>query len=418
MSTRSLLWFTKNLRLQDNALIEWAIKNRSLASGVCFVPPFESELQRQFFILSALEIKRQFEELKIPFEILKSDPERTLPALVSANNIDVVLVQQVYNSRDQKLLSKVQSQLGNKLKTFDDATLIRICDLPMEISEFPTVFTSFRKQVEKNLRILSPYDYELKDLIPMPDFQKSTKDIKHEDQEKTIFPVGAIPGESAALNRLADYLWGSRAIQTYKETRNGMMELNDSSKLSIPLAYGCISARTIYHELVDFESEFERNESSLWFFYELLWRDYFKFLSLKIGEALFRLNGTNQRPRAWSQDRSEFENWKNAQTPSDFVNANMIEISLTGWMSNRGRQNVASYLAKTMDIDWTLGASYFEANLLDDDTESNWGNWQYVAGVGTDPRDRVFDVHRQAKMYDPDGRYQKFWLGQKKLQTQ
>ena len=88
----------------------------------------------------------------------------------------------------------------------------------------------------------------------------------------------------------------------------------------------------------------------------------------------------------------------------------MIELKETGWMSNRGRQNVASYLAKDLFIDWRIGATYFESLLIDYDVHSNYGNWMYVSGVGNDPRDRKFNVNMQAERYDNNGKFRKLWL--------
>ena len=88
----------------------------------------------------------------------------------------------------------------------------------------------------------------------------------------------------------------------------------------------------------------------------------------------------------------------------------MIELNKTGWMSNRGRQNVASYLSKTLNQDWRIGAAYFESLLIDYDVHSNYGNWIYTAGVGNDPRDRIFNIKLQAERYDSNGKFQKLWL--------
>ncbi|TCP25914.1 DNA photolyase-like FAD binding protein [Tenacibaculum skagerrakense] len=88
----------------------------------------------------------------------------------------------------------------------------------------------------------------------------------------------------------------------------------------------------------------------------------------------------------------------------------MIELKETGWMSNRGRQNVASYFAKELQLDWRIGASYFESMLIDYDVHSNYGNWKYVSGVGNDPRDRKFNIQLQADRYDKNGNYQRTWL--------
>ncbi len=104
------------------------------------------------------------------------------------------------------------------------------------------------------------------------------------------------------------------------------------------------------------------------------------------------------------------DKWKNGQTGNDFVDANMNELNTTGFMSNRGRQNVASYLCNDLKLDWRYGAAYFEEQLIDYDVCSNWGNWAYIAGVGNDPRGhRVFNVDKQANDYDKEYKYRKLW---------
>jgi len=106
-----------------------------------------------------------------------------------------------------------------------------------------------------------------------------------------------------------------------------------------------------------------------------------------------------------------FEKWVNGNSGNSFIDANMLELKLTGFMSNRGRQNVASYLVNDLHFDWRMGAMYFESQLIDYDVCSNWGNWAYIAGVGNDPREnRYFNIQKQAEMYDAQGLYQKLWL--------
>ena len=107
------------------------------------------------------------------------------------------------------------------------------------------------------------------------------------------------------------------------------------------------------------------------------------------------------------------KNGISGNTGDPFVDANMRELLFTGWMSNRGRQNVASYLVHQMKQDWRKGAAWFESLLIDYDPASNYGNWMYAAGVGNDPRDRVFNTKRQAAMYDKDGKFQQLWLNKK-----
>ena len=110
-------------------------------------------------------------------------------------------------------------------------------------------------------------------------------------------------------------------------------------------------------------------------------------------------------------DTRLFELWAQGKTGIPFIDANMIELQSSGFMSNRGRQNVASFLVKDLFVNWQMGAEYFESVLIDYDPCSNWGNWNYVAGVGSDPREnRYFNILRQAKMYDVKGDYVKHWI--------
>lgn len=146
--------------------------------------------------------------------------------------------------------------------------------------------------------------------------------------------------------------------------------------------------------------------------FELIWRDYFKYISLKNGNSIFKIGGILDKKYDWKTNQSVIKNWINGTTEEPFVNANMIELQQTGWMSNRGRQNVASFFAKELLIDWRIGAAYFESMLIDYDVHSNYGNWMYISGVGNDPRDRKFNIKLQASNYDGQSKFQKLWLQQ------
>ena len=189
-----------------------------------------------------------------------------------------------------------------------------------------------------------------------------------------------------------------------------MIGVDFSSKFSPWLANGSISARTIFWMVRKFEREHFKNQSTYWLIFELIWRDYFKYISLKHQNNIFKIGGILHKDYEWKTDERLVNKWINGETYSSFVNANMIEMKSTGWMSNRGRQNVASYFAKELLLDWRIGAAYFESLLIDYDVHSNYGNWMYVAGVGNDPRDRKFNVNLQADRYDPNGKYQNMWL--------
>ena len=192
--------------------------------------------------------------------------------------------------------------------------------------------------------------------------------------------------------RIAEYFWETQKLSVYKKTRNGLIGKDYSSKLSAWLANGSISARTIYWEVKKYEKEIGANEDTYWLIFELIWRDYFKYISLKHGNKIFQLKGILNKTYEWKFNKKAFQQWTNGNTKEPFVNANMIELQQTGWMSNR------------------IAAAYFESLLIDYDVHSNYGNWIYNSGVGNDPRDRKFNIKRQAEMYDANGAFQKLWL--------
>ncbi|HEY9761399.1 MAG TPA: DASH family cryptochrome, partial [Trichocoleus sp.] len=228
------------------------------------------------------------------------------------------------------------------------------------------------------------------------------------DQRAVLRFVG---GETVGLQRLHHYLWEGDHLKTYKETRNGMLGGDYSSKFSPWLALGCLSPRRIYEAIQRYEESRIRNESTYWLVFELLWRDYFRFICSKHGNRIFYPSGLQGLAIAWKQDLERFNLWCRGETGFPLVDANMRELAATGFMSNRGRQNVASFLTKNLGIDWRMGAEWFESLLIDHDVCSNYGNWNYTAGVGNDARGfRYFNILKQAKDYDPSGDYVKHWI--------
>ena len=185
-----------------------------------------------------------------------------------------------------------------------------------------------------------------------------------------------------------------------------------SSKFSAWLALGCISPRFIGQELKKYELQFGANESTYWLIFELMWRDYFRFMMKKYNSKFFQQAGIQEKGiQVNKHNIIELQNWIDGTTGVDFVDANMIELKATGFMSNRGRQIVASYLCNDLKLDWRFGAAYFEQQLIDYDVCSNWGNWAYLAGVGNDPRgNRYFNIEKQANDYDKNKIFRNLWL--------
>jgi deoxyribodipyrimidine photo-lyase len=202
------------------------------------------------------------------------------------------------------------------------------------------------------------------------------------------------------------------AASAYKNTRNNLTGENFSTGFSPWLAQGCVSPLQIFEQLSQYEAAKGANESTGWILFELMWREFFRWHADHHGAALFAFTGiTGQRPLTTFY-RERFLKWREGATPWPIVNACMNELKETGWLSNRGRQLVASCLVNELGLDWRCGAGYFEEQLVDYDVSSNWGNWQYIAGVGSDPRGgRHFNLEKQAETWDSQGIYQQKWAG-------
>eukprot|EP00439_Symbiodinium_sp_Y106_P073126 s2085_g13.t1 len=216
-------------------------------------------------------------------------------------------------------------------------------------------------------------------------------------------------GEDAALGRLQYYLFETDLVAKYFETRNGMLGSDYSTKFAPWLAFGCLSPRKIFEQIREYEKEKVANKSTYWVLFELMWRDFFRFFAAKHGNKIFKLYGVSGGDWEWQSDAKLFRLWAHGLTGYPLIDANMRELRATGFMSNRGRQNVASFLALDMKIDWRMGADWFESYLVDYDVASNWGNWVHAAGMTTGRINR-FNVIRQSKTYDKDGRYIRHWV--------
>lgn len=259
-------------------------------------------------------------------------------------------------------------------------------------------------------------------------------------------------GEETAHTRL-QHLIMSGAMKHYKDTRNGLLGTDFSTKLSAFLSQGCLTARQIHEELLKYEDGTDstyknaagygegENDGTKAVRFELLWRDYMRLCNKKFKHRLFRIEGfryDDQRYKEGEDGADKKPKWKSAvketalpdQEPAPeqiheiiqrynlgttgmgFIDASQRELLHTGYTSNRARQNVASFLTKHLGIDWRYGAEWYEMMLVDYDVSSNWANWQYVAGVGNDPRGeaRIFNPVKQAFDYDKDGSYVKMWV--------
>ena len=404
-----LYWVRNELRLEDNLALN-AFLNECQTGIIIWCPNKSTKragsFRRKFLEDSLAHFNQTLISIGQELYVGESDIQYEIEKILHQFPVEKIYfssLSSIDEKNDEEKIVKFCQKHHLQWESFDQETLIKKEHLPFELSNMPFIFSDFRKKVEQSLIIAPPVTLTSNRNTPPLHF--------HYHHTFTTHPSLLFSGgEKASLNRLQYYFEESKAILTYKETRNGMISLDDSSKLSPWLSLGVISARTIIYRLREFESKFGANESTYWLLFELLWRDYLKFFSRKYGNKIFLEDGIKRGKHYHSvKDLDTFNLWCKGKTAEAFINANMNELNLTGWMSNRGRQNVASFLVHQLKLPWTWGATYFEEQLIDYDCDLNWGNWLYLSGNGSDPRARVFNIKRQAEVYDKDGLYQSKW---------
>ncbi|CAI9094855.1 OLC1v1030661C1 [Oldenlandia corymbosa var. corymbosa] len=438
----AIVWFRNDLRILDNeALFQAWISSEAVLPVYCVDPrlfgsthnfgfPKTGVLRTRFLMESLVDLKRNLTKHGLDLLIKQGKPEDLLPSLAKAYAAHTVYAQKETCSeelnveqlvaRNLKLVTSSASEsnsiYGTRLKLIWGGSMYHIDDLPFDCKILPDVYTQFRKSVEFKSKVRG--SVKLPSALGPPPQVGDWGCFSEISQFAVEIPkvdrgMRFLGGESAGLSRLHEYFWNKDLLGIYKETRNGMLGPDYSTKFSPWLATGCLSARLIHDEVKRYEAERQSNNSTYWLVFELIWRDYFRFLSIKQGNSLFHLGGPRKVENNWSTDRNLFDAWKDGRTGYPLVDANMKELSTTGFMSNRGRQIVCSFLVRDMGIDWRMGAEWFESCLLDYDPCSNYGNWTYGAGVGNDPReDRYFSIPKQAQNYDPEGKFVAYWLSE------
>lgn len=431
MST-SLVWFRNDLRLHDHEALHQAIigQHQQIIPFYCFENKQFAKtsfgfnktgsFRAQFLIESVSNLKKKLQELGSDLVVRIGEIEEEIAPLINKYNIEAIYTFEDIHQEEIDSQNAVEKVFEAPLNYSFGSTLFHVNDLPHAYHKTPNLFTAFRNELEKksSIREVYPSPTKLPSLPTSIDVGKIPSLAAFGLEEKSIDERAAIQakgGEDEALKRLQHYFYETKELSHYKEKRNGLMGSNYSSKLSLWLWNGCISPRKIYWEVKNYEATIQKNESTYWLIFELIWRDYFKWMSLKYGNKIFQLKGIKNEKFEWSVDWERFESWAKGKTGIPFIDANMRELNLTGYMSNRGRQNVASFLTKELGIDWRMGAEYFEFRLIDYDVASNYGNWMYLAGVGNDPRDRSFNTLLQAKRYDPKDAFVKLWMPELKF---
>ena len=433
-----LYWLRNDLRLHDNEVLAALPPTATALLPVyCFDPvalgpdaylglPRLGPHRLGFLLDTLADLRTRYAALGSDIHFVVGRPEEALPALARQLGAQAVYTSTEHTTEEEEAEDALTDALGPNipLRRFETLTLLHPADLSINVRNLPFSFSKFRFDVASRTPTRPPLPAPTRlpalpaGLVPAPlptpaallaALGLPAAAVPARDPRSALPALGG--GETTGLARLHDYAVARHLIGRYDDTRNQLLGEAFSTKFSPWLANGSLSARQVWAAIDDYDATHgDRSKGALQLRLELLWRDYFRLLAQKAGPDFFRWRGLReQQPKPTRPDRAAFDTWAAGRTGNAFVDANMRELAATGFMSNRGRQNVASYLIHDLHQDWRWGAAYFEHQLIDHDAASNWGNWKYIAGTGTDVRDTAFDVPQQAKRYDPQGRYARTW---------
>jgi deoxyribodipyrimidine photo-lyase len=446
-----VFWFRHDLRLHDNPALAHAVqlarqRQTWLLPVVVLDPAQTTALTPWGFARQGPHRARLVAEcvaalaeslhaLGTPLWVRHADPVAALTDCVQQLQASELVCEDIPAPEEQATVAALTTacnRLNARVTTVWQSTLFAPEDLPMSPGQVPDTFTAFRHKLEASgateaqpLPAVAAWPHVPGGLTHSPTAANApavamapqaphtttqSADLlpRNEHGTASLATAAGHGGEAAALAHLARYC-AHGLPHTYKATRNALTGFDHSSHWSPWLASGALSAREAMAAIRRFEAERGASDSTYWLWFELLWRDHFRWMHAKHGAALYRARGLGCLP-APTHNAQGFKRWCTGHTGQPLVDAGMRELAATGWLSNRMRQIVASYLIHDLGGDWRAGAAWFEHSLIDFDTCSNQGNWAYIAGRGTDPRGgRRFNTDKQTQDHDPHGDYRRLW---------
>ena len=401
MDKISIFWFRRDLRLHDNIALFNALK-----SGEKVLPIFifdtsildklpKNDARVSFIIKELRSMNEHLKSFDASIDILHGKPIEVFESLIKKYQIASVFTNQDYEPyairRDQEILELLKSE-NISFNSFKDQVIFEKNEITKKDGNPYVVYTPYSKKWIEAYEQINHIHYSSEDLLSQLYTQSKAKELKLEELgfEETNTPI-------------KNYIFNSRIINEYEETRN-FPALDNTSKLGPHLRFGTVSVRQMV-------SRAEEQENKT-FLKELIWREFFM-------QILWHFPHTHKdsfKPKydriVWRNNEDDFKKWCNGTTGYPMVDAGMRQLNNTGFMHNRVRMLVGSFLCKHLLIDWRWGEAYFAEKLHDYEMSSNVGNWQWVAGTGVDasPYFRIFNPTSQIKKFDKDFSYIRKWV--------
>ena len=427
MTNLILFWHRRDLRVSDNIGLCHATQKSSKLVGVFCLDPNILENDdvapaRVTYMIGCLEkLQERYQEKGSKLLILQGKPEKVIPEL--ATTLEATAV---YWNKDVEPYAKQRDEQVQQALEKADITVETFWDQLLHAPD--SIFTN----AGDPYKVYTPYWKKWKDeekSASVPAFEKKGEGLTKSEQEKAE-KAGIIelptakdlgfewdgelilePGEDAAIERLETFC--DRALYEYDEQRD-FPNVDGTSQLSPALKFGVIGIRTVWEKTVEAmentRSDEARNNIQAWQ-QELAWREFYQ-------QAMYHFpdlaKGPYRKPFnefPWENNEDYFQAWCEGKTGYPIVDAAMRQLNEIGWMHNRCRMIVASFLTKDLIINWQWGEKYFMQQLIDGDLSSNNGGWQWSASSGMDPKPlRIFNPASQAQKYDPEAEYIRQWI--------
>jgi len=402
MHSKTIFWHRRDLRIHDNAGLYKALKNSREVQSI-FI--FDSEIlqflprndQRLLFIHQEIEkLKKSYQSIGSDLVVYFGNPIELIPEIALEHEAQAVFTNRDYEpyatQRDQLLFEKLEKE-GIKFIGTKDHVIFEKAEITKDDGKPYTIFTPFSKKWKATLTDIQLESHPMENLL--------FKLIQTEDKSN-LFTLESIGFESTQTVEFPSKKRNKHIISSYSENRN-FPALNGTSKISLHLRFGTISIRELAREALSL------NET---FLNELIWRDFYQMIIYWFPHSAKNSFKTQYDRIVWERNEAHFKAWCEGKTGYPIVDAGMRELNATGFMHNRVRMIVASFLTKHLLLDWRWGEGYFAQKLLDFELASNSGGWQWAAGCGCDaaPYFRVFNPTTQQEKFDKQFEYVKKWV--------
>ena len=398
----ALFWHRRDLRIDDNKGLFEALKQNEIVHPLfifdkSILDKLPNNDQRILFIYQEIEsLKKSYQNLGSDLWVYYGEPSEIIPKIAQELNCSSVYFNNDYEpyalQRDQEIqvsLNKIKIEfIGKK-----DHVIFEKNEVLKDDGKPYTIFTPYSRKWKANLKEEDLREYSI---------EKYSGNLVQKQQGEASITLEEMGFESKVLHDFPDRIAKNEILKNYHLSRN-FPAVKGTSKLSLHLRFGTISIRKL--ALI----AREQNETYL---NELIWRDFYQMIIFHFPKSAGNSFKAQYDKIIWEKNEVHFDSWCTGKTGYPIVDAGMRELNATGFMHNRVRMVVASFLTKHLLLDWRLGAAYFAEKLLDFELASNTGGWQWAAGCGCDaaPYFRVFNPQAQQEKFDKSFEYIKKWV--------